>query len=260
MPGKVHIVGAGPGDPDLLTLRALRALEAADVVLHDDLVPPEILALAPSSAAIFNVGKRCGQKSTSQAEINALLVAYAGAGFQVVRLHGGDPSIFGRVGEEIRALREAAVDFEIVPGVTAPLAAAAEARIPLTERHVASSVLFLTGHHAAGEVGQDAGSAARPGWPGSIPPHTTVVVYMPGEDYTRLADDLARAGLAPDTPCLIVSSASTARAQTFLTALASLAEAPRLLSPKVLIVGAVAASASSRSEDAASIPASVQAD
>lgn len=259
MPGKVHIVGAGPGDPELLTLRALHALQAADVVLHDDLVSQGILALAPSTAAIFNVGKRCGRKSTSQEEINALLVAYAHAGFQVVRLHGGDPSIFGRAGEEIRALRDADVEFEIVPGVTAPLAAAAEAGIPLTERHVASSVLFLTGHHAAKSRGED-GSAARRGWPTSIPPETTVVIYMPGEDYARLADSLARAGLAPDTPCLIVSSASTARAETLLTTLARLGEAPRLPAPKLLILGAVATSARTRSADEATIPASQQAD
>lgn len=259
MPGKVHIVGAGPGDPELLTLRGLHALQAADVVLHDDLVSQGILARASSTAAIFNVGKRCGRKSTSQEEINALLVAYAHAGFQVIRLHGGDPSIFGRAGEEIRALREALVDFEVVPGVTAPLAAAADAAIPLTERHVASAVLFFTGHHAAKSRGED-GSAARRGWPTSIPPDTTVVVYMPGEDYARLADDLARAGLEPGTPCLIVSSASTARVQTLLTTLARLGEAPRLSSPKLLIAGAIVASARTRSEKEATIPASQQAD
>lgn len=239
MAGKVYLVGAGPGDPDLVTLKALRALQAADVVLHDDLVPPEILELATSSAAVFSVGKRCGRKSVSQEEINALMVTYARAGFQVVRLQGGDPLIFGRAGEEIRALREAQVEFEIVPGVTAPLGAAAGAGIPLTERGVASSVIFLTAHHSKGHDG----GKSRLGWPASIPRDTTVVVYMPGDDYALVATELEAVGLGRETPCLIVSSASTTREQTHLTTLAELSRAPRLPSPKLLIVGAVATDA-----------------
>ncbi len=238
MAGKVYLVGAGPGDPELLTLKALKALEAADVVLHDDLVPPEVLWLASPSAAVFGVGKRCGRKSISQEEINALMVAYAHAGFQVVRLQGGDPLIFGRAGEEIRALREAGVEFEIVPGVTAPLGAAAAARVSLTERHVASSVIFLTAHHSIEHDGK-----TWPGWPASIAPGSTVVVYMPGDDYASLAALLEASGLERETPCLIVSSASTTREEIHLTTLAELPRAPRLPSPKLLIVGAVAARA-----------------
>ena len=238
MAGKVYLVGAGPGDPELLTLKALRLLQAADVVLHDDLVPPEVLRLASASAAVFSVGKRCGRKSISQEEINALMVAYAHAGFQVVRLQGGDPLIFGRAGEEIRALRQAGIDFEIVPGVTAPLGAAAAARISLTERHLASSVIFLTAHHSIKHDGE-----AWPGWPASIAPDSTVVVYMPGDDYALLAARLQSAGLEPDTPCLIVSNASTPQEQSHPTTLAELSQAPRLPSPKLLIVGAVVASA-----------------
>src|SRR5207253_3203635 len=131
MKGKVYIVGAGPGDPELLTLKAARVLSAADVVLHDDLVTSEILERVSPSASIFSVGKRCGRKSVAQEEINSLLVAYALAGFTVVRLKGGDPLVFGRSGEELQALREAGVDFEVVPGVTAATGAAAAAGISL---------------------------------------------------------------------------------------------------------------------------------
>ncbi len=136
MSGKVYLVGAGPGDPELLTRKALRLLRAADVVLHDDLVAPEILALIPPTARLHNVGKRCGRKSITQEEINALLVAYASDGLTVVRLKGGDPLIFGRAGEEMEVLWEARIDFEVVPGVTAALGAAAAARIPLTDRRL----------------------------------------------------------------------------------------------------------------------------
>ena len=238
MAGKVYLVGAGPGDPELLTVKALKALAAADVVLHDDLVPAAILAHVTPKAAVFSVGKRCGAKSVSQQEINALMVDYAGSGFTVVRLQGGDPLIFGRAGEEIRALREAGVDFEIVPGVTAPLGAAAASGIALTERRVASSIIFLTAHHSRGDD-----TNAWPGWPPSISSQTTLVVYMPGDDNQRLRAELVSRGLALDTPCLIVSSASTPTEQRYVTTLAELPQAPSLPSPKLLIVGAVVAEA-----------------
>src|SRR5262249_9468811 len=153
--GKVYIVGAGPGDPELLTVKAVRILGLADVVLHDDLVSLAILQRVSPRAAVFSVGKRCGQKSITQEEINSTLVTYAGAGFTVVRLQGGDPAIFGRMGEEVQALREAGVDFEIVPGVTAASSAAAAAGFPLTQRHVASSVVLMTGHHCADRTRKD---------------------------------------------------------------------------------------------------------
>src|ERR1700729_2074856 len=134
MTGKVYLVGAGPGDPELLTLKAARVLKQADVVLHDDLVSTQILQLAPAHAQVRNVGKRCGKKSVSQEEINFLMVTLVASGLQVVRLKGGDPLIFGRVGEEIESLRRNNISFEIVPGVTSALGAAAAAQIPLTHR------------------------------------------------------------------------------------------------------------------------------
>src|SRR5215831_7960581 len=167
--GKVYLVGAGPGDPDLLTRKAWRLLQEADVVLHDDLVSADILALAPPYGQVFNVGKRCGRPSVTQEEINSLMVSYAQRGLVVIRLKGGDPEIYGRLGEEIEALREAAVDFEIVPGVTAGCAAAASAGIPLTDRRFASELVFVTGHRAPGTRPEQGG------W--DLSAHATVVIY-----------------------------------------------------------------------------------
>src|SRR5258708_21695148 len=143
--GTVFLVGAGPGDPELLTLKAAKVLRSADVVLHDELVSPEILRLIPPSAELVNVGKRSGQKSTPQEEINRLLVQYALMGLQVVRLKGGDPFIFGRGGEELQALREAGIQVEVVPGITAALGAAARVPIPLTHRALSPLLILRTG-------------------------------------------------------------------------------------------------------------------
>src|ERR1700722_8530705 len=148
MNGKVYLVGAGPGDPELLTLKAVRLLHNADAVLHDDLVSPEILKFIPPTAQLHNVGKRCGKKKILQGEINCLMVALATSGLCVVRLKGGDPLIFGRAGEEIEALRANNIPFEIVPGVTSAMGAAAAAQIPLTHRRSSSAVVFITGHQA----------------------------------------------------------------------------------------------------------------
>ncbi len=233
MNGKVYLIGAGPGDPDLLTRKACRLLQAADAVLHDDLVSPDILALAPPYAQVFSVGKRCGRRGITQGEINSLMVSCAQSGLTVVRLKSGDPEIFGRLGEEIEALREAAIDFEIVPGVTAACAAAASAGIPLTDRRFASELVFLTGHRAsAGRVEQ--------AWR-RLSSDATVVVYMPGHDYEGLAERLCEAGLSADTPCLIVASASRPEEQRQLTTLEYLPQAWVKATPSVLIVGAVAA-------------------
>jgi len=147
--GKVYLVGAGPGDPELLTLKALRLLQSAEAVLHDDLVAPEILQLIPSSAQIHNVGKRCGKKKILQGEINYLMVALAASGLRVVRLKGGDPLIFGRAGEEIETLRRHNIPFEIVPGVTSAMGAAAAAQIPLTHRRASSALVLITAHRAS---------------------------------------------------------------------------------------------------------------
>src|SRR5579863_5701828 len=150
MKGKVYLVGAGPGDPELLTLKALRVLRTAGAVLHDDLVSPEILRLVPASAQLHNVGKRCGTKNIRQEEINFLMIALADSGLNVVRLKSGDPLIFGRAGEEIEALRSANIPYDVVPGITSALGAAAAAQIPLTHRHASSAVVFITGHQAQG--------------------------------------------------------------------------------------------------------------
>ena len=233
MSGKVYFLGAGPGDPDLLTRKAWKILSAAEVVLHDALVAPEILRLAPAGAMVCDVGKRCGQKSITQEEIHAQLIAHASAGRTVVRLQGGDPLIFGRAGEEIAALQNAGIDFEIVPGVTAASAAAAAAQVSLTDRRLASKVIFLSAHRREGEFARDLRSLPTS--------DTTFAIYMPGATYERVAQDLREAGLNPDTPCLIVSQASTARQSIHRTTLASLGSAPALPAPALLLVGAVAA-------------------
>jgi uroporphyrin-III C-methyltransferase len=231
MTGKVYLVGAGPGDPELLTLKAVRVLKFADVVLHDDLVGADILRLAPAHAKVRNVGKRCGQKNISQEEINFLMVALAASGLQVVRLKGGDPLIFGRVGEEIAALREAQIEFEIVPGITAALGAASSARIPLTHRQSSHALVFLTGHSA---------SAADPtNWRALVSLGATVVIYMPGRQYSEVALKLQTAGLPNDTPCAIISRATTSEEQVFPTDLENLADAPRLPAPTLLVIGEV---------------------
>ena len=231
MTGKVYLVGAGPGDPELLTLKALKLLKSADVVLHDDLIAAEILAFIPSSTQLHNVGKRCGRKSVSQQEINGLLVQNALLGLQVVRLKGGDPLIFGRAGEEIEALRTAQIEFEIVPGVTAALGAAAHAQIPLTHRQVSSALVLVTGHHAGTDEFAD--------WPARIPTDATVVVYMPGYDYRSTAQQLLRAGLPRTTPCAIISQATSPDEQVHVTTVEELHRSPRLPAPTLLVVGEV---------------------
>jgi uroporphyrin-III C-methyltransferase len=240
--GRVYLVGAGPGDPELLTLKALRILRMADLVLHDDLVPPSILNLVPPDAELVNAGKRCGRKLVSQAEINARMIAGARRGFTVVRLKGGDPSIFGRSGEEIEALREADVEFDIVPGVTAACAAAAAAGISLTHRDLASSVVILTGHRASGQPASGTNRTGRTAL-GSASCNLagkTVVIYMPGPDYVSLQAELQAAGVQSDTPCLLVSAASREASRMHETVAAKLAEVPPLPAPSILIVGDVA--------------------
>ncbi len=232
MNGKVYLVGAGPGDPDLLTLKALRAIENADLVLYDDLVSDEILALVPPSARAASVGKRAGRPAVTQAEIHRRMIEAAREGQAVVRLKGGDPLIFGRAGEEIEALRTAGIDFEIIPGVTAALAAAASARIPLTDRRFASKLIFLSAHRA-GEWSLDDWRSAAKG-------ETTIAVYMPGENYLDLAAELLTGGLAEDTPVLVVESASRPAESIRATTLGDLPDSDRLESPAVLLIGAVA--------------------
>ena len=235
--GRVCLVGAGPGDPDFLTVKALRLLRTADVVLHDDLVSPEILDLIPVGTYVENVGKRCGYPSTTQHQIHSLLINAAKEGLNVVRLKSGDPLLFGRAGEEMEALREAGIEFEVVPGITAAFGAAAKAKIPLTDRRLASKMVFLSNHHCAGKT--------PPDWKGVVSDDATVVIYMPGADYNSLATRLCAAGLEPQTACLVVSRATSAQQRVYTTALAKLAEAPCLPAPVVLIIGAVAENYSS---------------
>ena len=179
MAKQVYIVGAGPGAADLLTLRAATLLRAARVVLHDDLVPQEILDLCPASAQVINVGKRCGNRGRSQEQINALMVWHAPErqAQTIVRLKSGDPAVFGRLGEELDALRRAGVEFEIVPGVTAASAAAASAKITLTDRRAASALVVVTAHNCRNE------SLSRTMFE---PARSTYAIYMPGPDYSRL--------------------------------------------------------------------------
>jgi uroporphyrin-III C-methyltransferase len=229
--GRVYLVGAGPGDPELLTLKAVRLLESADVVLHDSLVSREVLERISSAADIVDVGKRCGRKLLTQDEINALLVSYAVSHDVVVRLKGGDPSIFGRAGEELQALREARVEYEVVPGVTAALGAAAAAGISLTDRRIASQVLLSTFSRGADASAMD--------W-GCLTPATTLVLYMPGPDYAEVSRRLAEAGLPGDLPCVIVSGASGSRQQVRWSSVRALSVEEKLPAPALMIVGRVA--------------------
>jgi uroporphyrin-III C-methyltransferase len=229
--GKVFLVGAGPGDPELLTLKAAKVLRAAEVVLHDELVSTEILSLIPSSAQLMNVGKRSGKKSTPQQEINNLLVQYALLGFQVVRLKGGDPFIFGRGGEEMEALRQARIEVEVIPGITAALGAAASVQVPLTHRELSSTLILVTGSSRQ--------SNHIANWPNRLPSNATVVVYMPGNDFGLLQERLLGSGLAPETPCAIVSGATSESERVHITTLTNLADSPELPAPKLLVVGEV---------------------
>lgn len=229
--GRVWLVGAGPGDPELLTLKALKALQGADVVVHDGLVSDEILDLAPAAARKISVAKRKSRHSYAQDEINRMLVAFALQGLSVVRLKGGDPFIFGRGGEELEACRTAGVECLVVPGVTAALAAGAGAGAPLTHRGSAQSVTFVTGHAARGaEPDLDWESLARP--------NQTVVIYMGVSMAAQIAQRLTRAGRDAATPALIVENASRPQEQRIVTTLGGLAEAAgSLAGPALLILG-----------------------
>jgi uroporphyrin-III C-methyltransferase len=233
--GKVYLVGAGPGDPELLTLKALRILGQADAVLHDDLVSPQILDHAAKKARIYYVGKRCGQKGTRQEAIHFLMIELARQGFKVVRLKGGDPLVFGRAGEEIQALREASIEFEVVPGVTSVLAAAAAAEISLTMRSTASSLLILTGHFA--DSGSKSNPRPLPDLHSVLASGTTIALYMPGPDPRITASKLAGAGVSFETPIAIVSRASTPAQRITLTTLKDLPQFALPAKPSLLIIG-----------------------
>jgi uroporphyrin-III C-methyltransferase len=257
--GKVWLVGAGPGDPDLLTVKALRLLSGADVLVYDRLIPQAILNLAPAKARKLYVGKRKSAHSVPQGDLNDLLVALAREGLSVVRLKGGDPFVFGRGGEELLACRAAGIACEIVPGVSAALAASASLGAPLTHRGLAQTVSFVTGHAAPSDDG-----AGEPNldWAALARPNHTVAVYMGLTTAETLAARLMAAGRAASTPVLIVQHASRPDQRQALTTLAGLADAARGFdAPSLLIIGEVAALADldlAASVMAAGSPAQVQ--
>jgi uroporphyrin-III C-methyltransferase len=230
-PGNVYLAGAGPGDPNLLTLRVLRLLETADLILPDDLVSAEILAMAHPGAEIIPVGKRCGQPRITQAEIHTLMLEGAQEGRSVLRLKSGDPLIFGRAGEEMSALRGAGIPFEVVPGITSAFAAAARLKTPLTDRSAASKLILATAHHAAGKL------ELAPKWAGGLANDATLIIYMPGRKFRALADDLIASGIAEGTTCVAISNATTPNEQIHSTTLAELEDADVGPAPVILFVG-----------------------
>jgi uroporphyrin-III C-methyltransferase len=233
--GVVWLVGAGPGDPELLTVKALRLLRAADVVVHDRLTPQPILDLAGPGARLIDVGKRKSRHTLPQDDINRLLVALALEGLKVVRLKGGDPFVFGRGGEELQACRAAGVECHVVPGVSSGIAAGAMAGAPLTHRGLAQAVTFVTGHAASG-------SEPDLDWAALAHANQTVVVYMGLSTAAVIAARLIGAGRQASTPVLVVERASLADERRVLTTLARLgADAEGLDGPAILIVGEVAA-------------------
>jgi uroporphyrin-III C-methyltransferase/precorrin-2 dehydrogenase/sirohydrochlorin ferrochelatase len=232
--GCVYLIGAGPGDPDLLTLRATRLLADADAVVYDHLVAPAILAMAPPHAERIYCGKQRGNHALPQEELNLLLVRLAKAGKRVMRLKGGDPYIFGRGGEEVEILAQHAVPFEVIPGVTAAAGVSAYAGIPLTHRNYAQSCVFVTGHLQDGSMNLD--------WPGLARPHQTIVVYMGLPGLEILCRELVAHGLPDDWPAAIVQQGTTTNQRTVtgtLATLPSLALSARLRAPTLIIVGEV---------------------
>jgi uroporphyrin-III C-methyltransferase len=234
-PGKVILVGAGPGDPDLLTVKAMRAIQSAEVVVFDRLVGHAVLDLIPDGARRVDVGKETGRHPLPQDQINRLLVDLAQDGRDVVRLKGGDPFIFGRGGEEALALAEAGIEFEIVPGITAASGCAAVAGIPLTHRGLAESVRLVTGHRQ-----EDRDLDLN--WSSLADPRCTLVVYMGVASAQRLAGGLRGAGLSGETPVAIIERGTTPQQRTFTTTLDNLVadiERWQPQPPALLIIGQV---------------------
>jgi uroporphyrin-III C-methyltransferase len=230
--GKVYLIGAGPGDPELLTLKAVRAIGAAELVLIDDLANPAVLEHARPDAEIVTVGKRCGQPSTPQQEIEARLVAAALAGRSVARIKGGDPFIFGRGGEELQSLRAAGIEAEIVNGVTAGSAVPATLGIPLTHRHLAHGVTFVSGHsHQNG---------AEPDWACLAASAMTLVIYMGINNLPHIVTQLLDGGLAAATPAAVIERGTLPAQRQVLAPLGELAAAVErdgIASPALVIIG-----------------------
>ncbi|WFU38298.1 uroporphyrinogen-III C-methyltransferase [Bradyrhizobium sp. CB82] len=242
MSGFVSFVSAGPGDPELLTLKGAARLREADVVLYDDLASGAILELARPGANLVAVGKRAGRPSTKQQHVNRLLVDYAATGARVVRLKSGDAGIFGRLEEEIETLRVAGIGYEIVPGVTSACVAAAQAGIPLTRRNTARRVQFVTGADVTGQLPQNLN------WAALADPDATTVVYMGRRTFPDLAAKLIAQGLAPETPALFAESLGRADERLVRTTIAKLAEelaqAVPAATAAVILFGALAGESS----------------
>lgn len=232
--GKVWLVGAGPGDPDLLTVKALRLIQSADVVIHDRLVSPPIMALIPPSTRRIYVGKARSDHAVPQEDINHLLVSEAVAGQRVVRLKGGDPFIFGRGGEELAELAAAGIPFEVVPGITAANGCAAYAGIPLTHRDFAQSVRFITGHL------KDDGVNLH--WPELMDPQQTLVFYMGLVGLQAICEQLVAHGRDPQTPVALVEKGTTPQQRVVIATLATISERvamEKVSAPTLTIIGDV---------------------
>jgi uroporphyrin-III C-methyltransferase len=239
LPGKVTLVGAGPGAADLLTLRAARALQQAEVVLYDHLVSRDVLDLVPADAELVYVGKASGSHSLPQAQIIELMLQRARSGRPLVRLKGGDPYVFGRGGEEAQALARAGVPFEVVPGVSAAQGAAACAGIPLTHRDHAGAVVFATGHLREDGRG---GSDVELDWGALARPHQTAVIYMGLATLPRTCEQLVAHGMSPDTPAAVVERATCADQRTITGTLRTLPQQVKsqgVRSPALVMVGTV---------------------
>ncbi|MGD9924644.1 MAG: siroheme synthase CysG [Pseudorhodoplanes sp.] len=233
--GSVTLVGAGPGDPELLTLRALRALQSADVILYDDLVSKEVLDFARREAKHMLVGKTGHGPSCKQSEINVLMVGLAKSGRRVVRLKGGDPMIFGRASEEIQACRTAAIPIEVVPGVTAAQGAASRLGVSLTHRSAARRVQYLTGHGESGTLPDDID------WRGVADPAATTVIYMPKKTLRQFTDRAIAAGLDPQTPAIAIANATRPDETVVAAPIDELAEAALPDGPTIVMIGSVCA-------------------
>jgi uroporphyrin-III C-methyltransferase len=233
-PGSVWLVGAGPGDPGLLTLHALHALRHADIIVYDALVDRRILALKRAEAVLDYAGKRGGRPSASQEDISVRLIRLARAGRKVLRLKGGDPMVFGRGGEEAMALRAAGIPYRIVPGITAAIGGLAYAGIPATHRDLNLSFAFVSGHSSGGDLPRDVD------WRSLAHAAPTIVVYMALGHLGEIAERLIAAGRGADEPVAVVSRATTPEQrvlQTTLARVATEAEAARLEAPAMLVVG-----------------------
>lgn len=234
VPGAVYLVGAGPGDPELLTLRALRIIGEADVLVYDHLVSQPILDLARPEAERLYAGKERGNHSVPQDDLNLLLVKLAKQNKRVVRLKGGDPYTFGRGGEEVETLKEHGVPFEVVPGITAAAGVAAFAGIPLTHRNYAQACVFVTGHLKDGSMNLN--------WSALAQPNQTVVFYMGLKGLAVICDNLIRHGRSPDTPMALVQQATTPRQKEFIGTLGSMLkviENQEIKAPTLIVVGEV---------------------